>query len=173
MLKVYSGIAPTNNPSKLNWLHMALCQMGYGHPGILSTSFQPIEISHYESRLLHEASGGRAISFNHQEASWVVHMKNIITRFRILRAPITDNRTQFNNTKFREFCRSYEIKLRFNSIAPPQTNSLTEVINQAIIKGLKKRVIEAKSTCADELPSILWASRTTHKIDLRESPFGL
>ncbi|RRT86161.1 hypothetical protein B296_00003610 [Ensete ventricosum] len=99
--------------------------------------------------------------------------RNIITRFDISRAIITDNGTQFNNPKFKAFCESYRIQLRFSSIAHPQTNGLAEVTNRAILDGLKKRVQGARGTWVDELPSILWASRTTPKCTTGESPFSL
>ena len=58
-------------------------------------------------------------------------------------------------------------------MAHPQTNGLVEVTNRAMIRGLKRRVTNAKGTWVDELPSILWASRTTPKITTGESPFSL
>lgn len=37
--------------------------------------------------------------------------KNIITHFKILRALVTDNKTQFNNAKFKKLCQSYGIEV--------------------------------------------------------------
>ena len=59
--------------------------------------------------------------------------KNIITRFWIPRSIITDNGVQFNNAKFKAYCSSYGIQLKFSSVARPQTNGQAEVINQAIL----------------------------------------
>ena len=48
--------------------------------------------------------------------------KEIIYRFGIPHTLITDNRKQFNNFKFKQFCSEFKIKLRFTSVAHPQTN---------------------------------------------------
>ncbi|RWW38100.1 hypothetical protein BHE74_00056697 [Ensete ventricosum] len=99
--------------------------------------------------------------------------KNIITRFGLPRAIITDNGTQFNNVKFKTFCQSYRIRLKFSSVAHPQANGLAEVTNRAILEGLKKRVSNATTSWVEELPSVLWALRTTPKTPTGESPYSL
>ncbi|KAJ8467304.1 hypothetical protein OPV22_029856 [Ensete ventricosum] len=99
--------------------------------------------------------------------------KNIITRFGLPRAIITDNGTQFNNVKFKTFCQSYRIQLKFSSVAHPQANGLTEVTNRAILEGLKKRVSNATTSWVEELTSVLWALRTTPKTPTGESPYSL
>ncbi|RZS07428.1 hypothetical protein BHM03_00038262 [Ensete ventricosum] len=99
--------------------------------------------------------------------------KNIITRFGLPRAIITDNGTQFNNAKFKTFCQSYRIQLKFSSVAHPQANGLAEVTNRAILEGLKKRVSNATTSWVEELPSVLWALRTTPKTPTGESPYSL
>lgn len=43
-------------------------------------------------------------------------------------------------------------------MAHPQINSLIEVTNQVILKGLKKQVVGVNGTWVDKPPSILWAS---------------
>ena len=45
--------------------------------------------------------------------------RNIITRFDIPKAIITDNDTQFNNENFKRFCSDYGIQLWFSSVAHP------------------------------------------------------
>nr|XP_009388173.1 PREDICTED: uncharacterized protein LOC103974991 [Musa acuminata subsp. malaccensis] len=45
--------------------------------------------------------------------------KNIVTRFGLSRAIITDNGSQFASTRFREFYANYEIQLKFSSMAHP------------------------------------------------------
>ncbi|XP_064944556.1 uncharacterized protein LOC135596437 [Musa acuminata AAA Group] len=99
--------------------------------------------------------------------------RNIITRFGIPRAIITDNGTQFNNSKFKAYYQSYGIQLKFSSVAHPQTNGQTEVMNRAIIEGLIKRISGAHRAWVDELPSVLWAMRTTPKAASGESSFSL
>ncbi|URE41304.1 Retrotransposon protein [Musa troglodytarum] len=99
--------------------------------------------------------------------------KNIVTRFGLPSVIITDNGTQFASTRFREFCASYRIQLRFSSVAHPQTNGLAEVTNRSILDGLRKRTSEARSSWVDELPNILWSLRTTPKTASGESPYSL
>ncbi|XP_065012776.1 uncharacterized protein LOC135641343 [Musa acuminata AAA Group] len=99
--------------------------------------------------------------------------KNINTRFRISKAIITNNGTQFNNTKFKAYCQSYGIQLKFSSIVHSQTNDQAKVMNRAILEGLKKRILVAHGAWVDELPSILWAMQTIPKTTSGESPFNL
>ncbi|XP_065033836.1 uncharacterized protein LOC135666192 [Musa acuminata AAA Group] len=91
----------------------------------------------------------------------------------VQQAIITDNGPQFAGTRFREFCASHGIQLRFSSVAHPQTNGLAEVTNKSILDGLKRRVSAARSTWTDELPSVLWSLRTTPKTATGESPYSL
>ncbi|RWW36369.1 hypothetical protein BHE74_00058612 [Ensete ventricosum] len=71
------------------------------------------------------------------------------------------------------FYQSYRIQLKFSSVAHPQANGLAEVTNRAILERLKKRVSSATTSWVEELPSILWASRTTPKTPTGESPYSL
>ncbi|XP_065009043.1 uncharacterized protein LOC135639177 [Musa acuminata AAA Group] len=81
--------------------------------------------------------------------------------------------TEFTGRRFREFCASQGIQLRFSSVAHPQTNGLAKVTNQSILDGLKRRVSAARSAWTDELPSVLWSLRTTPKTATGESPYSL
>lgn len=63
-----------------------------------------------------------------------------------MRVIITDNETQFNNVKFKEFYQFYEVKLKFNLVSYTQTNGLIKVTNQDILEKLKKWVIRVKGT---------------------------
>ncbi|XP_072081031.1 uncharacterized protein [Arachis hypogaea] len=62
---------------------------------------------------------------------------------------------------------------RFSSVEHPQTNGQVEFANKIIIKGLKKRLDEAKGIWADELRSVLWSYRTTPQTTTGETPFRL
>ncbi|XP_065017705.1 uncharacterized protein LOC135644166 [Musa acuminata AAA Group] len=99
--------------------------------------------------------------------------KNLVTRFELPKAIITDNGPQFAGRRFREFCAGHGIQLRFSSVAHPQTNGLAEVTNRSILDGLKRRVSTARSAWTDELPSVLWSLRTTPKAATGESPYNL
>lgn len=65
------------------------------------------------------------------------------------------------------------IKQMFTAVAHPQANGQVEVINRVILDGLKKRVEHEKTSWIDELPSVLWAYRTTPRSTTGETPFSL
>ncbi|XP_064971613.1 uncharacterized protein LOC135616356 [Musa acuminata AAA Group] len=99
--------------------------------------------------------------------------RNLVTRFGLPKTIITDNGPQFASGKFREFCESHGIQLKFSSVAYPQTNGLAEVTNRSILDELKRRVFAARSAWTDELPSVLWSLCTTPKTATGESPYSL
>ena len=99
--------------------------------------------------------------------------KNIITRFGIPRALISDNGTQFKGKSIEEFCKEYGIVQHFSSVGYPQGNGQAEASNKIILHGLKKRLEEAKGNWVEELPSVLWAFRTTPRRSTGESPYLL
>ena len=70
--------------------------------------------------------------------------KEVICRFDIPHTLITDNGKQFDNDKFKTFCSELGVKLKFTSVAHPQTNGQTEVTNRIIMQGLKKRLDKKK-----------------------------
>ncbi|XP_074348514.1 uncharacterized protein LOC141687210 [Apium graveolens] len=99
--------------------------------------------------------------------------ENVICRYGIPRILVTDNRKQFDNAEFREYCDDNSIELCFTSVAHPQANGQTEVANRIILDGLKKRVERSRNTWVDELLPILWAYHTTYKVTTEATPFML
>ncbi|XP_058751778.1 uncharacterized protein LOC131624876 [Vicia villosa] len=88
-------------------------------------------------------------------------------------AIITDNGTQFTDRKFQEFMAKLETKQHFTSVEHPQTNGQAEAANRVILRGLKRRLGEAKKAWVEELHSVLWAYRTTPHSSTGETPFRL
>ncbi|KAL0408262.1 UNVERIFIED_CONTAM: hypothetical protein Sradi_1760600 [Sesamum radiatum] len=86
---------------------------------------------------------------------------------------VSDNGTQFSGNKLREWCKGLAIKQFFTSVSNPQANGQTEVTNRTILQHLKTRLGSAKGAWVDELPSVLWAYRTTPRTTTGESPFNL
>ncbi|KAL0295511.1 UNVERIFIED_CONTAM: hypothetical protein Sangu_2508200 [Sesamum angustifolium] len=99
--------------------------------------------------------------------------KNIICRFSIPRAFITDNDTQFQGKEFKRWCLELKIKQYFTFVGNPQSNGQTEVTKRTILQHLKTRLDEAKGNWVDELPGVLWVYRTTPRRSTGESPFNL
>jgi hypothetical protein len=99
--------------------------------------------------------------------------KNVVTRFGIPWAVISDNGTQFEGKVFKGFCSDLGIRNFFSSPGYPQANGQAEVSNKVILDGIKKRLEEAKGKWVEELPSVLWTHRTTHRRSTGETPFTL
>lgn len=99
--------------------------------------------------------------------------KNICCRFGVPRIIVSDNGPQFKGDKIQSWCAEMMIKQMFTAVAHPQANGQVEVINRVILEGLKKRVEHEKTSWIDELPSVLWAYRTTPRSTTGETPFSL
>ena len=63
--------------------------------------------------------------------------KNIICRYGIPKVLVSDNRKQFNNDTFRDFCSLLGIKNHYSSPAHPQANGQVEVMNRSLLKIIK------------------------------------
>jgi hypothetical protein len=86
---------------------------------------------------------------------------------------ISDNGTQFEGKVFKGFCSDLGIRNFFSTPGYPQANGQAEVSNKVILDGIKKRLEEAKGKWVEELPSVLWTHRTTHRRSTGETPFAL
>ena len=85
------------------------------------------------------------------------YWKNIICRFGVPYAIVSDNETQFSNTLIQDFAQELGFQLQYSSVEHPQTNGQAESANKVILSGLKKRLQEAKGNWAVELQNVLWA----------------
>jgi hypothetical protein len=72
-----------------------------------------------------------------------------------------------------EYCSKFNIQIRFSSVSRPQTNGQVESANKEILNGIKKKIEGAKGSWDEELPGVLWASRTTVKETTGHTPFSL
>ena len=99
--------------------------------------------------------------------------RNIICRYGIPRVLVSDNGKYFDNSAFRNFCSELGIKNHYSSPAHPQANEQVEVTNRTLLKIIKTRLEGAKGIWPDELPSVLWAYRTTTRTPIGETPFRL
>ena len=99
--------------------------------------------------------------------------RNIICRYNIPIVLISENRKQFENDSFRDFCSQLGIKNHYSSLAHPQANRQVEVTNRSLLKIIKTWLERAKSIWLEELPSVLWAYRTMARTFTGETLFRL
>ena len=99
--------------------------------------------------------------------------KNIITRFGVPHALISDNGLQFDSKMFRKYCGELGITNRYSIPAYTQGNGHAKAVNKVIVSGLKKRLDDAKGKWVAELPHILWTYRTTPHRFTGETHFSM
>ena len=99
--------------------------------------------------------------------------KNIVTRFGVPHALVSDNGLQFDSKMFRKYYGELGITNRYSTPAYPQGNGQAEVVNKVIVSGLKKRLDDAKGKWVEELPHVLWTYRTTPCKSTGETPFSM
>ncbi|KAK8918820.1 hypothetical protein KSP39_PZI021401 [Platanthera zijinensis] len=97
----------------------------------------------------------------------------IICRHGLPQAIVTDNGPQFASEEFISFCALLGIDLRFASVHHPRSNGQVEAANKIIVNLLKKKVENLKGNWVEQLPSVLWALRTTPNTATGETPFKL
>ena len=99
--------------------------------------------------------------------------RNIVTRFGVPYALISDNGPQFNSKTFRRYCSELGIKNNYSTPAYPQGNGKAKATNKVILDGLKKRLCEVKEKWVNKLPHVLWSYRTTPRRSIGETPFSI
>ncbi|CAL2270943.1 unnamed protein product [Prunus armeniaca] len=92
--------------------------------------------------------------------------KNILCRFGLPNAIVTDNGKQFD-------CSRFNISIFFASPAHPQSNGQVEAINKIIKKTLKKKLGAAKGNWPAMLLEALWAINTSYRRLTGETLFSL
>ncbi|XP_075496468.1 uncharacterized protein LOC142533542 [Primulina tabacum] len=86
---------------------------------------------------------------------------------------ISDNGRQFQGREITSWCREKKIAQYFTSVAYHQANGKTEVVNRIIVQALKTRLHGKGKDWVEELPSVLWAYRTTPQAPTQETLFNL
>ena len=99
--------------------------------------------------------------------------KNIVTRFGVPHTLISNNGLQFDSKMFKKYCGELGITNRYSTPAYPQGNGQAEAVNKVIVRGLKKRLDDAKGKWVEELPHVLWTYRTTPRKSTEETPFSM
>jgi hypothetical protein len=100
-------------------------------------------------------------------------LEEIITRFGIPWAVISDNGTQFESRLFKGFCSDLGIRNFFSSPGYPNQMGRPRSPIKSYLSGIKRKLEAAKGKWVEELPSILWTHRTTVRKSTNETPFAL
>ncbi|GFZ07043.1 hypothetical protein Acr_18g0012130 [Actinidia rufa] len=152
---------------------LALCLMGNGHHGGLALSFE-------EKRFLLAATDNFIKWVEVEPLTQIREMdvikfirRNILSRFGIPRAFISDNGTKFIGKKIKDLLEQLKIEFYNSTLSYPQCNGQAEATNKTILNGIKKRLEKAKGKWVKELPNILWAYRTTPQKATNETPYSL
>jgi transposase InsO family protein len=104
-------------------------------------------------------------------------IREIMYRFGVPNNIITHNGTQFTMREFKDFCVNSGIKINYALVSHPQSNGQVERSNGMILQGLKPKILDRLKPYAGkwvkELPSVLWALRTTPSHAMGHTPFSL
>ena len=99
--------------------------------------------------------------------------KNIVCRFGIPQVIVANNSPQFDSALFKSFCSEFSIKNLYSTPQYPQSNRQVEATNKTLLSALEKQLEKAKGRWVEELPSVLWAYRTTLERPTGNTPFAL
>nr|ABA92092.1 retrotransposon protein, putative, Ty3-gypsy subclass [Oryza sativa Japonica Group] len=104
-------------------------------------------------------------------------IRGIFCRYGLPHRIITDNGSQFISADFQDYCIGLGVKICFASVSHPQSNGQVERANGIVLQGMKTRVYDRLMShdkkWVEELPSVLWAVRTTPTTSNKETPFFL
>ncbi|GJY15478.1 reverse transcriptase domain-containing protein [Tanacetum coccineum] len=98
---------------------------------------------------------------------------NIVCRFGLPGEIISDNRKQFRDNPFKDWCEKLNIKQRFASVKYPQSNGQVERVNRSLGEGIKARLGKDNKKWVEEVPHVLWAHCTMIKISNGHTSFSL
>nr|GEZ74474.1 reverse transcriptase domain-containing protein [Tanacetum cinerariifolium] len=98
---------------------------------------------------------------------------NIVCRFGLPREIISDNGKQLCDNPFKDWCAKLNITQHFASVKHPQTNGLVEHANRSLGEGIKACLEKHKGRWVEEFSHVLWAHRTTIKVNTGDTPFSL
>ncbi|RVX06608.1 Gag-Pol polyprotein [Vitis vinifera] len=165
-------LLPTMKKDAAAYAH-GLRAMGHGHSGTSPSCTRPKKFlliaTDYFSKWVEAEAYASIQDKDVTKFVW----KNIVCRFGIPQTIIADNGPQFDSIAFRNFCSELNIRNSYSIPRYPQSNGQAEATNKTLITALKKRLEQAKGKWVEELPSVLWAYRTTPGRPTGNTPFAL
>ncbi|XP_058210020.1 uncharacterized protein LOC131322641 [Rhododendron vialii] len=99
--------------------------------------------------------------------------KNIVTRFGVPYAIISDNGSQFIGKELTGLCAEFGIRFFNSTPSYPRGNGQAEATNKTICAGIKRRLDSKRGKWAEELPRVLWAYRSTPRCSTGQTPFAM
>jgi len=97
---------------------------------------------------------------------------NIICRFGIPKAIVTDNAANLNSHLMQEVCRQFKIEHRNSTPYRPKANGAVEAANKNIKKILRK-MVQSSRQWHEKLPFALLGYRTTVRTSVGATPYSL
>jgi ribonuclease HI len=99
--------------------------------------------------------------------------RNIVTRFGVPYAIVSDNGSQFVGKELTGLCEEFGIRFFNSTPSYPKGNGQAEATNKTVCAGIKRRLDSKRGRWAEELPRVLWAYRSTPRRSTGQTPFAM